>query len=231
MGRASARRVAAEHPARADGQAVEARIRDEERKREGLTVLLSNARRIFHVAEVEAKEIDPQPRQPDRVPDPRWQSLFGDQRTLAQHVSQWSLGETVPAGIAEVLRLSRTLLVDSYYEYGYSLIAVSWGIVVLEACLRGCLPLPSDDAEDLRGFGALVNQARKSHLITRKEAAVLFEVVDIRNNTFHHAHLLPKPVPDSYSPEIALTMLEAIHDAVSDLYTRAASQVDAQRDA
>jgi hypothetical protein len=121
--------------------------------------------------------------------------------------------------------------VDSYYEYGYSLIAVSWGLVVLEACLRGCLPPPSDDAEDMRGFGALVSQARKSHFITRKEAAVLFKVVDIRNNTFHHAHLLPKPSPDSYTPETAISMLEAIHDAVSDLYARAVSQIGTEGNA
>jgi len=160
-----------------------------------------------------------------REPDPRWQALFPEQGSLAEHINQWTVGEAVPPGVADVLRVARTLLIDSYYEYEYSLVAVAWGFLVVEACLHGCVSPGDESGEDKRSFGMLVKQAETDGLITKQEATVLFQVVKFRNDIFHRAYLQVKPPPDSYPPDTALQMLESIHDAVSDIYARAVSQL------
>jgi hypothetical protein len=159
----------------------------------------------------------------NRTPDPRWQARFRHQDDLADFVDHWQVGEAVPEGIAEVLRTARKLLVDSYYEYDYTLVAGAWGWLTVEASLRGCMPAASEGL-DQRTFGPLVEQARKERLISREEADVLLQTVDLRNNVFHRARLKPKPAPESYSPDAALQMLEAVHDCVSDIYARAANR-------
>jgi periplasmic divalent cation tolerance protein len=166
-----------------------------------------------------------------RNADPRWQALFPEQILLAEHVDQWTLAEAVPSGVADVLRVARMLLIDSYYQYEYSLVAAAWGFLVMETTLRACLPLPNGGDDDRRSFGVLVGQARKRGLITKQEDTVLTNVVNLRNRTFHKAYLLPKPTPESYPPEAALQMLEAIHDCVSDLYSRVASRGQWESDA
>lgn len=163
-----------------------------------------------------------------RKADPRWQALFEEQDSLAEHINRWTVGDAVPPGVADVLRVARTLLIDSYYEYDYSLVAVAWGFLVLEACLHGCVPLGGEHREDRRPFGTLVRQAETDGLITRQEATTLLQVVKFRNDIFHRAYMQVKPPPESYSPNTALQMLESIHDAVSDIYGRAVNQLTSQ---
>jgi hypothetical protein len=157
------------------------------------------------------------------TPDTRWQARFQRQGDLADLVSHWQVGEAVPAGIADVLQTARRLIVDSYYEYDYTLVAGAWGWLIVEACLRGCMPA-ADEGKDRRTFGRLVEQAREEGLISKKEAGVLIKTVELRNSVFHRAHLKPKPAPESYLPDAALQMLEAVHDCVSDIYARAANR-------
>jgi hypothetical protein len=156
------------------------------------------------------------------TPDPRWQERFQRQIDLADFVSHWQVGEAVPDGIADVLRTARRLLVDSYYEYDYTLVA-AWGWLIVEACLRGCMPA-AGEGKDRRTFGHLVEQAREEGLISKEEGGVLLKTVELRNSVFHRAHLKPKPAPESYLPDVALQMLEAVPDCVSDIYARAANR-------
>ena len=129
----------------------------------------------------------------------------------------------MPAGIRDVLRTARRLIVDSYYEYDYTLVAGAWGWLIVEACLRGCMPA-ADAGKDRRTFGRLVGQAREEGLISEEEASVLFKTVELRNSVFHRAHLKPRSAAESYLPDAALEMLEAVHDCVSDIYARAANR-------
>jgi hypothetical protein len=59
-------------------------------------------------------------------------------------------------------------------------------------------------------------------LLARDEADALRSAARLRNLVVH-GHLRPKPSPDSYTPRDALDLLSAIHDAISDIYRRAAS--------
>lgn len=159
--------------------------------------------------------------------DPRWQEFFPESASLAEHVSQWHVGDAVPEGVADVLRVVRRLVVDSYYVYEYSHVAVTWGIVAVEASLRGCLPLEDQQRKDRRTFGSLVGQAKQSGFITEAEATVLQGTVELRNMIAHRAYLQPKPPPESYTADTVLRMIEAIHDCISDLYARALRGADA----
>jgi hypothetical protein len=133
------------------------------------------------------------------------------------------VGEAVPEGIADVLSTARRLIVDSYYEYDYTLVAGAWSWLIVEACLRGSTAAEGE-GKDRRTFGELVRQARKDGLISQEESDVLSRLVELRNSVFHHAYLKPKPAQESYSPDAALQMIEAVHDAVSDIYARAANR-------
>lgn len=157
------------------------------------------------------------------TPDTRWQARFQRQGDVADLVSLWRVGEAVPAGISDVLRTARRLIVDSYYEYDYTLVAGAWGWLIVEACLRGCMPA-ADEGKDRRTFGRLVGQAREEGLISKEEEGVLLQTVELRNSVFHRAYLKPKPAPESYLPDAAFEMLEAVHDSVSDIYARAANR-------
>lgn len=59
-------------------------------------------------------------------PDLRWQTVVIDQSALAARVEGWTVCDAVPEPVADVLRVARMLLIDSYYEYSYSLVAVTW---------------------------------------------------------------------------------------------------------
>src|SRR5258708_22147690 len=101
-------------------------------------------------------------------PDPRWRTAFAYQSELAACVEGWAIGDAVPEPIADVLRVARMLLIDSYYEYSYSLVAITWCLLATEASLKGCMPT-KEQRTDTRTFRPLVNEAagRKRGLITQ----------------------------------------------------------------
>ncbi len=163
-----------------------------------------------------------------RDPDQRWLRLYHDQAELISVLEAWPLNDAVPGDLARVLCVARDILVDSYYEYEYTLVAMAWGLVALEAGLRGCLGVPRDARAT---FGTLVGRARRAGLLTKHEAAALERHgAGFRNGILHGGLLLPKPPPTSYSPEDAMTFLQAIHDAMSDLYGRAVFRLPSSGD-
>lgn len=159
----------------------------------------------------------------ERQPDPRWQALFSDVRTFQAEVSRWRLGEWVPDGVASLLLLARDLLVDSYFAYPYSFAAAEKALQALEACLRGCLPVPEGQV-DKRGLGQLIDEgagARRG-LLTAAEADVLRSSAKFRNDIAHGKIMChPDPI-EAYEPRDVLTFVESIHEAVTDLYERTA---------
>jgi len=157
-----------------------------------------------------------------RLPDPRWQEAFSAQADVATRVSDWAVGDAVPAPVADVLRVARMLLIDSYYVYDDSLVAVTWALMAAEASLKRCMPFMAG-GPDKRTFVTLVAEAagQKRGLITKEEAAALRGAAELRN-LIVHGHLQVKPASESYSPTNVMTMLEAIHAAISDIYARAA---------
>jgi hypothetical protein len=141
-------------------------------------------------------------------------------------VEHWTVGAAVPTPVAEVLRTARKLLVDSYRAFEYSLVAVGWALFALEVTMHDCTMLIGPNSAR-RTFGASISKAQRSGLITQEEANALRLAADLRNRIVH-GYLLPKPRPHSYAPHDALTMLEAVHDAITDLYTRATEDLPAQ---
>jgi hypothetical protein len=148
--------------------------------------------------------------------------LVGNQPELIALVEGWTVGPAVPESVADVLTVARSLLIDSFVTYAYSLVAVTWGLLAMEASLNGCLP--SGEGQDRRSFRRLIGEARRRGLITNDEASALGLAASLRNRIVH-GHLQPKLSMQSYTPHDAVVMLEAIHQAVSDLYERAGAQV------
>ncbi len=144
-------------------------------------------------------------------PKPEWQQAFPEQTALQKHVDEWRVSESVPDGVAGILRVARDLLVQSYYVYEFSLVGVVWSLFALETSLRGCLY-----ADESIQLASLIEQARKRGLINEEEAQTLHKVRELRNLIAHGR--LGSP---TYLPEDALTFLRSIHDAVSDIYDRA----------
>lgn len=152
-----------------------------------------------------------------RKPDPRW-AAHARKGDLVSSVQSWAVGAAVPPPVADVLITARRLLIDSYSAYEYSLVAVIWALFALEASLKDYLSVRAESWER-RTFGALIREAWNSGLVTQEEAVALRSAARLRNRVVH-GYLQPKPPPHSYLPQDAMTMLEAIHEAVSDLYAR-----------
>jgi hypothetical protein len=129
---------------------------------------------------------------------------------LAAEADGWRVGLAVPEDLAEVLRVSRELFVHSYFVYEFSLVAIIWALFALEAGLRGCVSASGK-------LDALINLAKKRALISAEEAEALHGAQQVRNKVIH-GQLLP-----SFKPDSAAQMLQAIHEAISDLYERVES--------
>ncbi len=144
-----------------------------------------------------------------RGPDPRWQNLVGDRAELEEKTGSWPVSPALPEGVSEVLRVSRELFVHSYFVYEFSLTAVVWGLLALEASLRLCVK-----ASDRESLQALIRRASDSGLLSVDEASALNGARELRNEIVHGS-LLP-----TFAPTAAAEMLEAIHEAISDVCER-----------
>jgi hypothetical protein len=147
--------------------------------------------------------------QPD--PDPRWWELFRDLAALEEHVNGWQVGEAVPDDMAGVLRTARLLLVHSYLVYEFAHVAVTWGLLALEAALCVCL-----GAQGRQDLGRLLRQTKEQGLITDEEFTALGGIRELRNMIVHGG------LRSSSSPSSAVEMVAVIHEAISDIYARAA---------
>jgi hypothetical protein len=141
-------------------------------------------------------------------------------------VERWTVGAAVPAPVAEVLATTRKLLVDSYRAFEYSLVSVGWALFALEVTMHDCTMIIGPNSAR-RTFGGSISKAQRSGLVTEEEATALRLAADLRNRIVH-GYLLPKPCPHSYAPRDALTMVEAVHDAITDLYARATASLPSQ---
>jgi len=146
-------------------------------------------------------------------PDPRWEQFIGDREALERHTATWRVSEAVPDGVAAVLRIARSLFIHSYFVYEFSLTAVTWALLVLEASLRDCL-----DADDRPSFAALIKDAAIRGLLTAEEADAIDAGRQLRNRIVH-GHLLVTTL----TPGVAAQMLDATHAAISDIYERVAA--------
>lgn len=162
----------------------------------------------------------------ERRPDPRWQDLFPRVEDLHDEVARWTVSAVVADGVAGLLRLSRELLVDSYFKFEYTLVAAQKALEALEACLRGCVPV-DDPEHDTRTFVPLVNQAagRRHALITAEEATTLRASGEFRNLVAHGRIICHADPEKSYEPKDAWEFVESAHEAINDLYERAARRL------
>jgi hypothetical protein len=147
-------------------------------------------------------------------PDPRWRNFATDYPALQASADEWPVGQAVPDGIAEVLRVSRELFVYSYFVYDFLLTAVIWGLLALEASLRVCLEVGDDES-----LKRLIQRAHANGLITEAEADVLDATRKLRNSIVH-GRLLP-----AFTPGAAEGMLRGTHEAIADLHARAQTKV------
>jgi hypothetical protein len=151
-------------------------------------------------------------------PDPRRTGVFPTQDALRRHVNGWELSGQVAGGVAYILRVARSLLVDSYITYDYALPAVTWAMLGLERCLDGCVgAVQTGRPRGSTRFETLIAMAEQHGLIDGQEARVLHGVRRIRNDVVHGA-LFP-----TFPLDAAVEMLSSIHGAVSDIYDRASA--------
>jgi hypothetical protein len=148
-----------------------------------------------------------------KTPDARWEAMFEDVSSLEDHVDRWPIAEAVPERIADYLRVTRALLVQSYFEYEFGLVATMWTMLALEATLRGCL-----DAGDGTRLQRLVDEALQEGLVDEEGASILHDVRTLRNKIGHQA------VSFDVEPEAILQWIGGLHAAISDIYVRAASK-------
>lgn len=141
-----------------------------------------------------------------------------------QHVSNWPVGDAVPHDMARVLKTMRSLLVQSFDNDEFSLVAVTWGLLALEACLRVCLCIRGENKD----LGRLLSLARHQGLITKPEFKVLDECRKIRND-ITHGHLILALPPQDEAFNAGIAMVAAIHGAIVDIYGRAAGLPSEQR--
>jgi hypothetical protein len=147
-------------------------------------------------------------------PDPRWQRLVGDKSGLEAAAASWRVSSAVPDGVASVLRIARLLFVHSYFVYEFSLTAVTWGLLVLEASLRDCL-----QADERIPFARLIRDAESRSLLSHAEAEAIDAGRELRNRIVHGQLLVT-----TLTPAVVGEMLAATHDAISDLYERVAEE-------
>jgi hypothetical protein len=88
---------------------------------------------------------------------------------------------------------------------------VTWLLLAVEAGLYACLGTQSEQK-----LSHLIQQAKRADLITEEESSALNGLRNLRNKIVHGG-LLP-----SFAPASAVELAEAIHDALSDIYGRAA---------
>jgi hypothetical protein len=147
------------------------------------------------------------------TPDARWEATFVDVSSLEAHVDRWPVSEAVPERIADYLRVTRALVVQSYFEYEFGLVATMWTMLALEATLRGCL-----DAQEQTRLQRLIDDALEQGLVDDEGASILHGVRTLRNKISHQAVSFDVP------PEAILDWIGGLHDAISDIYARAASK-------
>lgn len=147
----------------------------------------------------------------------RWSEVAGSKVELIALVDRWTVGPAVPGSVGDILSVARSLLIDSYELFAYSLVAVTWGLLAMEASLNGCVS--GAKRQDRRSFGLLVAEARTCGLITPDEASALGTAATLRNRIVHGS-LQAKPLAESYSAKDAVLMLESVHLAISDIYER-----------
>jgi len=133
------------------------------------------------------------------------------------------VGAVVPSGVASLLSLARDLVVDSYFAYSYTLIAAEKALQALEASLRGCLPIESGQA-DRRGLGQLVTEGagQPRGLLSAVEADALRSTAEFRNLIARGKILCHEDPTKAYGPRDVLAFVESVHEAITDLYERAA---------
>lgn len=162
----------------------------------------------------------------ERVPDPRWQTLFPTVAALREEVDSWPVGPTVADGVASLLKFARILLVDSYFAYQYTQTAGEKSFQALEACLRGCVP-PKDEEADTRALGTLIDEGRRCGLLSGEGAEVLqSKIRPLRNAFAHGKSICPEASERAYGPDAALDLVKSTHEAVTDLYGRAVARRD-----
>jgi hypothetical protein len=144
--------------------------------------------------------------------DTRMASSSGvvDGRAELEHrLASWPVSSSVPSSVAEVLRVARSLYVRSLDVYEFSLVAVTWALMALEASLR--LVAPTDTQAHQKD---LIDLATARGLLTAEEADSVHQARKLRN-LIVHGHLLP-----SFNPLAAENMLQAVHEAICDLHDR-----------
>lgn len=162
----------------------------------------------------------------ERVPDPRWQTLFPTVAALREEVESWPVGPSVADGVARLLKFARILLVDSYFAYQYTQVAGEKSFQALEACLRGCVPATGEKA-DTRALGTLISDGRRCGLLSSEEAEVLrSNIRPLRNDFAHGKSICPEDFEQAYGPDAALDLVKSAHEAVTDLYSRAVARRD-----
>lgn len=137
--------------------------------------------------------------------------MVGTRADLARVSDTWPTGgREVPEGIANMLRVSRELFVHSYFVYEFSVVAVTWSLIAIEAALRDCLGAAADRA----GLTGLVGKAQGRGWLTVNEAERLRAGAQLRNRLAHADGQV------NFTVGMAAPMLEAAHSAVRELYLR-----------
>ena len=167
---------------------------------------------------------------PEPQPDPRWGILVGGFdgagqpypmtfAKLAEIASSWeSLVEAPPPdldGPDRLLKIARSLLVHSWFDYEFMVVACLMALQAMEASFRILYP-----ESEKRPLVKLVNQAERENVLPPNIAELARSAVELRNLFSHPA------TQATVTLGMAASVLENTHRLVSLVLAAASSRMD-----
>lgn len=143
-------------------------------------------------------------------PDQRWRSFRCSHQDLIDTADAWPEAAQTPTAVADILGVSRSLFVHSWYAYDFLTVAAVHSLIGVEAALRQRL----EERPKRRGPGMrnLVDRAVSSGLVAGTDGERLLAAVALRNAWLH------VDGQKIITPGMAAGVLSGSHVAVARLF-------------
>lgn len=157
-------------------------------------------------------------------PDPRWSNFKGPVVGTGDHlyrrpITHEDLAEVIarldgiapgaPPAIAEMLRVARALIVQSWWCYDFLTVSVVWSLMAVEAALRERLVKPEEPSPT---FKPLVRLAKLGGLLGEEDGKTLEAGAKLRDGLVHARGQV------ALTLGIAVPLVKISHELINRLY-------------
>ena len=146
----------------------------------------------------------------DLAPDPRWGSFGTTRQTMAAAAAGMPISHDAPSSIQEMLRVARSLFIQSWWDYDLLSVCAFWAFLSLEAALINVLQLAEEDWTP--PLPELAKRAAVAGLLTERASDVVAQGARLRNDFAH-----PRRVR-SWTPGMACGALQTTHILICEMY-------------